>query len=332
MGQSTTPPDARAILDLAGPPQADGTRLRTNIDETALRASQVQRTPPPGMVSVPAGSFDMGDPWSEGDSDERPVHTVSLSAYQIGRYEVTNAEYAAFLNSASVSVTSGLVYLNGTVLCDTTTSSSYSQIVYSGGIFSVRTRDGYPMNDHPLVRVSWYGAAAHCNWLSSQQGYQEVYTESGNWPSDLSRNGYHLPTEAQWERAAAWEPGHGHWRYGFTSDTISTSQANYNSANPLGLTSYPYTSPVGHYSGSTSDVGCYDMSGNVWEWCNDWYSSTYYSVSPSSDPEGPSPQTYRVLRGGGWIIDVYLCRSADRVWDYPNSRNNYNGFRVSRTP
>jgi formylglycine-generating enzyme required for sulfatase activity len=314
----------------------------------------------PEMISIPAGSFNMGDPWGEGESDELPVHTVTLSAYEIGRCEVTNAEFAAFLNSAlvanEISVTSGVVHLPGNSIFPLFETypdgSEFSQIVLSDGVFAVRSRDGHSMNDHPVVEVSWMGAAVYCNWLSRQQGHQEVYTESGDWESDLSRDGYHLPTEAQWERAAAWDPSHsgsinypipvdqsafGHWRYGFTSDTINQSQANYSYeslrySNPLGLTSPPYTSPVGHYSGSMSDAGCNGMSGNVSELCNDWYSSTYYDSSPQSDPEGPSPQHSRVVRGGAWLYRDHSCRSTLRDKFVPFGWYFVVGFRVSRNP
>lgn len=300
----------------------------------------------PDMVLVPTGSFDMGDPWSEGEADELPVHTVSLNAYEIGSHKVTNAQCAEFLNSAlasgEITVISGEVYLtdNGIdLLCRIHPTDVDSQIEYSGGSFSVRSRDGHPMNDHPVLQIAWFGAAAYCNWLSRQQGYQEVYTESGDWPSDLGRDGYHLPTEAQWERAAAWEPGHGHWRHGFRSDSIDSTRANYNSLNPLSLTSTPYTSPVGYFNGSggtvdsPSDAGCYDMSGNALELCNDWYSSTYYSTSPGVDPEGPSTGSVRVYRGSAWDSLADGCRSARRNWIPPgNDGSGDMSFRVARGP
>ncbi|MBN1476920.1 SUMF1/EgtB/PvdO family nonheme iron enzyme [Candidatus Sumerlaeota bacterium] len=305
--------------------------------------------PGPDMIAVPAGSFSMGDPWGEGYAEELPVHTVTLSAYEIGRFEVTNAEYAAFLNSADVTVVGSSVYLSDNStneLISVDTVYDHSQIIHSGGSFSVNVRDNLSMGDHPVVLVTWHGAAAFCNWLSRQRGYQEVYTESGDWPSDLSQGGYHLPTEAQWERAAAWEPEHGHWRYGYTDDSIDPTRANYSlglntHVNPLNLTDTPYTSPVGHFSGasgtveSSSDIGCFDMSGNVWEWCNDWYSETYYGSSPTTDPEGPSPSfqlIYRVIRGGSWAGYLDECRSARRVWGEPQSRSEAGGFRIARNP
>lgn len=321
--------------------------------------------PPPAMVSVPAGTFRMGDPWNQGATVERPAHDVYLSAYEMGQYEVTNAQYAAFLNAAlgagEITVTDDVVYLTGNsadALFYPYPAEPHSQIIYIGGTFTPRTRTSSTlgevyMADHPVVAVTWYGAAAYCNWLSRQQGFQEVYTESGTWPSDLTRNGYHLPTEAQWKRAAGWDPAHndpvaqGHWRYGFMSDLININRANYSDyssgfANPLSLTSYPYTSPVGFYNGATtsrtgptvnspSAAGCYDMSGNVWEWCNDWWRRVY-TEDPVSDPVGPSNGLYRLMRGGSWSGYDSYCRSAFRNGDVPLNRFDHVGFRVSRTP
>lgn len=311
----------------------------------------------PDMITVPAGSFDMGDPWNEGHAAELPVHTVTLSTYEISRFEVTNAEYAAFLNSAMAAgdiiydTPSSTVYLTENSedrLCVTHSVGNPSSVIeYSDGIFTVLERDGYSMDNHPVLST-WYGAAAYCNWDSRQQGHQVVYTESGTWPSDLSRNGYHLPTEAQWERAAAWEPGHGHWRYGFMGDTIDFSRANYaesgtNHANPLNLNWWPFTSPVGFYSGTTtsrtgptvnspSPVGCYDMTGNFREWCNDWSDLNYYSHSPETDPEGPSAGTRRVHRGGSWRQLPVSCRTTERGDNPPDTWSRIHGFRVARNP
>jgi len=142
---------------------------------------------------------------------------------------------------------------------------------------------------------------AFCNWLSEKEGLTPCYNLS-TWALTVPYpNGYRLPTEAEWERAAAWD-GSKHWIYGSLSDTLTdNARCNYwGRANPLGLTSYPYTSPVGWFNGtnvspngsvqtvnSPSSVGAYDMSGNVWEWCHDWYGSSYYSGGAMTNPVGP---------------------------------------------
>ena len=297
--------------------------------------------PIPGeMVSIAAGTFAMGDPWAEGEDDELPVHDVTLSAYEIGKYEVTNQEYADALNWANArsyldtsSGSSGMVTSYGMRVLDL---GSSCQIGYSGGEFVVESRDGYLMADHPVVEVAWYGAAAYCNWLSEGNGLQSCY-DTSEWSVDLSRNGYHLPTEAQWERAAAWSTAGGgrHYRYGNGSDSISCATANYLNGsaycNPLGLSIFPYTSPVGYYTGVSSPEGCYDMSGNIWEWCNDWCCHVYASGSVT-DPEGPASRSDRLLRGGSWGNEASYCRSAGRSYHYPGGTLIDVGFRVARTP
>ncbi|MCK5861539.1 MAG: SUMF1/EgtB/PvdO family nonheme iron enzyme, partial [Candidatus Hydrogenedentes bacterium] len=279
-----------------------------------------EHAPVPGeMVSIAAGTFQMGDPWVEGKPSELPVHEVTLSAYEIGKYEVTNREYADVLNWANgqgylttVSTTTADAY--GVQLLDV--DASTCQITWTGSQFVVDTRDGHSMADHPVVEVSWYGAAVYCNWLSERQGLTPCYN-TNTWACDFTQNGCHLPTEAQWERAAAWD-GSKHYRYGNGSDSISSSSVNYEMNNPLGLSGDPYMSPVGYYSGASSPVGCYDMSGNVFEWCNDWWSRDYTS-SAVSNPEGPGFGTFRLLRGGSWFFfDVTFCRSAFRSFNFPD--------------
>jgi len=202
---------------------------------------------------------------------------------------------------------------------------------------------------HPAIDVTWYGAAMYCNWLSESQGLTPCY-DTDLWTCDFAANGYHLPTEAQWERAAAWDAAlNKHWIYGFMSDTLTgKNRCNYydgdpNYVNPFGLTDYPFTSPVGWFDGvnmspnggistedSVSPVGCYDMSGNVWEWCNDWYGS--YTSETVMNPTGPTSGSSRVLRGGSWAYALYYCRSAYRGDFTPASADGFSGFRVSRTP
>jgi formylglycine-generating enzyme required for sulfatase activity len=303
---------------------------------------------PGEMVSIPAGSFQMGNPFDgEGYDIERPVHTVTLSAYEIGKYEVTNQEYADILNwaysqdyledSVGGEYAGGdEVYGYGQELLEVSGPAWIGRIVYSGGQFVVETRDSLSMADHPVIEVTWFGAAAYCNWLSESEGWEPCYA-TDTWAWDFSKNGYHLPTEAQWERAAAWDDDSSyHYRYGNGSDEADATNINYYNDNPLGLSGPPFTSPVGYYDGvnagtvnSPSPVGCYDMTGNLWEWCNDWWRREYTGDSVT-DPEGPAPDLYRVLRGGGWSLYGGDWRSAYRH-PYPaNAPTNYVGFRIAK--
>ncbi|MCX7046561.1 MAG: SUMF1/EgtB/PvdO family nonheme iron enzyme [Candidatus Sumerlaeota bacterium] len=146
-------------------------------------------------------------------------------------------------------------------------------------------------------------------------------------------------------RAATWD-GATHWIYGFQSDTISTAQCNYKDgvsyANPLGLTSVPYTSPVGWFNGvnislngavqtinSPSPVGAYDMSGNIFEWRHDWYAA--YDSAPQINPVGPDSGGSRVVRGGGWFYAASFCRTAFRLNLTPGNWLNNVGFCVARS-
>lgn len=264
------------------------------------------------MVLVPAGSFVMGDPWNEGSSSERPLHNVFLSAYRIDKYEVTNAFYCQFLNAGG----------------NDDHWDSRQRIARSGlpPFYFYTPLPGY--ENHPVVYVNYTDAMHFCDWRSAVEG--------------LPVGTYRLPTEAEWEKAAAWNPVQNrHYRFGEGTDGCGTNcldgrRANYdNSGDPFDNG----TTPVGYYNGATygsyatqnarSYYGCYDMSGNVWEWCYDWYSETYYSSSPSSNPMGPASGSYRVLRGGSWDYTPYNCRSASRDDDAPTYRYSNLGFRCS---
>lgn len=321
------------------------------------------------LVSVAAGTFKMGRPYTDtGEGDELPVHDVDLSAYQIGKYPVMNKEFADVLNWAYASgylknetdepYSGGRVFAYGQVIADTFESSAYSQITYADGVFNVRIRKGldnlnYSMANHPITQVTWYGAVAYCNWLSEINGLTPCYNTDDWSLIDPLPKGYRLPTEAEWERAAAWDAsGDGkHWRFGVSSDELSSERANYRLpgsvyANPIQLQIIPYSSPVGWYNGenpvnlatpdtptidSATPAGAYDMAGNVYEWCQDWYQSNYYTVyenNPVPNPTGPVTGTARVLRGGAWNSEHWMCRAAYRDSDNPTAYNSDTGFRV----
>ena len=217
------------------------------------------------LIEIPAGSFTMGS--DDGDSDEKPVHTVHLDKYYIGKYEVTVGQFKKF--------------------CQATGRNMPEQPTWNN-------RD-----DHPVVNVNWNDAKDYCDWA-----------------------GLRLPTEAEWEKAARGTDGR---KYPW-GNTWDASKCNSGEKGD----SYEYTSPVGSFPQGVSPYGCYDMAGNVWEWCNDWHDKDYYASSPSSNPAGPSSGDYRVLRGGSWDDDAGNCRSANRWWNNPGSRYNNDGFRVAQ--
>ena len=292
----------------------------------------------PDMVLLPSGEFEMGDHHDLGGkehpSDEIPVHIVKLNSFQIGRTEVTTTQYIQFLNAAleakqiAVNKAGQVTSSDGkTVYCDTSHSDKASRIEWNSKAFS------FPKNkaDHPVVCIRWKGAAVYCNWLSKQRGLEPCYNTS-TWKCDFTKNGYRLPTEAEWEYAARGGkyPPYTVYTHG---NKVNNSIANLpNSGDPFEAGQYPWTTPVGFYDGKlkrkadfnwpgrqssfqTEDgangYGLYDMQGNVWEWVNDWYQHNYYETSPSVNPQGP--ETGRVMRDGK---RYHACRSG----------NWYNGF------
>ncbi|MBN1817780.1 MAG: SUMF1/EgtB/PvdO family nonheme iron enzyme [Sedimentisphaerales bacterium] len=269
-----------------------------------------------------------------------------------------------------ITVTSNVVYQAGSgtsyPYCGTSAaSSSYSQIVFSNNTFSVRTKSRRNMTNDPMVDVSWYGSVAYCNWRSQQEGKQTCYNLS-TWNCDFSKKGYRLATEAEWEYAARGGLSGKRFPWG---DTINQTQVNFyssdvfsydvspdkNQFHPLWTDEtypYPYTSPVGFFDGTlkyksqynwpgsassyqtasgANGYGLYDMAGNIWEWCNDWWDS-YSSVSQTnpSGPSGPGTGLGRVLRGGGWYGGATYCRVAYRPHYFPHGLGLYGdvGFRV----
>jgi len=247
------------------------------------------------MALIPAGTFRMGNITDHpvGARDEKPVHEVTITRpFLMGRTEVTQAQYEAVMGS---------------------------------------NPSWFKGSDMPVERVTWYEAVEFCNEISRQEGLDPCYSGSGSSiVCDFTANGYRLPTEAEWEYAC---------RAGTETD-FYTGNMTYYGNSPLdsaldragwyGGNSGSTTHPVGEKEANT--FGLYDMHGNVWEWCWDWYAEDYYASSPAEDPRGPALGRYRSYRSGCSNNHARRCRSAyRRDYSEPEGWSAYRGFRLVRT-
>jgi formylglycine-generating enzyme required for sulfatase activity len=282
---------------------------------TATVSVDVVPGTPTDMVAIPGGTFEMGDHAGVGDADERPVHSVTLDAFLMDKYEVSNTKFADFLNNTTVTVSGTSVYQVGGAgqrICLLWNGLNWD---YNGSTFVIDAGK----DNHPVVNVTWYGSALYSNYLSTLDGRTPCYDET-SFDCDFTADGFRLPTEAEWEYASRGGEHSPYYQYPWGSDTITSLDANYDYNN------ITYTVDVGSYA--ANGYGLYDMAGNVNEWCNDWYDSRYYSTSPPTNPTGPATGSIRVLRGGGWYTSAIYLRCADRTTFWPTDSFNYFGFRV----
>jgi formylglycine-generating enzyme len=283
---------------------------------SALATVTVGSSTPTDLALIPAGAFTMGRTSGDTDTNAPPV-TVTVSAFYLGKNEVTKALWDEVRTWG--------------------TANGYTDLAAGAGKAA----------NHPVQTVSWWDVIKWCNARSEKEGLTPCYTVSGavmktgataptvNW----SANGYRLPTEAEWEKAA--RGGVSGKRFPWGTDTISHSQANFwnagGEAYQTGTTgshpsyatgSTPYTSSVGAFAANA--YGLHDMAGNVWEWCWDWYGASTY-VTGATDPRGAVSGTDRVSRGGSWYGYAFNCRAASRVNGTPWIRDNNFGFRIARS-
>jgi formylglycine-generating enzyme len=282
--------------------------------------------PPSGMELIPAGTFTMGDTL-DGTAFNLPLHTVYVSAFYMDKHEVTK------------SLWDEVGGWNG------------------GNGYSYENAGSGKAPDHPVQTVNWRDCVKWCNARSEKErrtpcyynevGLTTVYkTGTGTPYVKWDANGFRLPTEAEWEKAAR-GGANGHRFPWADADTINHSRANYYSWWSSGSPYYaydvnptegypptfndgvrPYTSPAGYFS--ANGYGLHDMAGNVREWCWDWGGS--YSSGSQSDPRGPSSGSYRIERGGGWSSLADLSRASNRGGYPPDRGDRYVGFRCVLAP
>jgi formylglycine-generating enzyme required for sulfatase activity len=252
---------------------------------------------------IPAGTFTMGSPTTEPQRETYEVqHQVTLSAYRMSKYETSNAQFAAFLNAKSIG-SNGLYALGAyptqvLIYADTTYGLTWSGTQWQ----PVAGKENFP-----VVNVTWYGATEFATYAGGR-----------------------LPTEAEWEYACR-----GNTTSAFsTGACLNNTQANYNWTYPLSgcsntITTYPgQTQAINSYSPNA--FGLYNMHGNVWEWCSDWYGT--YSTTAQTNPTGASTGADRVIRGGSYYHPGQNCRSAFRIYFNPNIDYPDLGFRLSFAP
>ena len=216
------------------------------------------------MVRVEGGTFRMGatsEQKDEADSDEKPVHGVTLSSYYIGKTEVTQALWQAVMGS---------------------------------------NPSHFEGSDLPVECVSWNDC---------QEFIQKL--------NRLTGRNFRLPTEAEWEFACRGGNNSRGYKYSGSNNLGSVAWYDDNSGGQ--------THPVG--TKAPNELGIFDMSGNVWEWCNDWYGN--YTSNSQTNPTGPHSGSLRVFRGGSWFIDARICRSSFRISSNPTYRNYNLGLRLA---
>jgi len=176
--------------------------------------------------------------------------------------------------------------------------------------------------NHPINGITWNEAIAYCNWLSKKEKLQPAYSKKGpNFICDFKANGYRLPTEAEWEFAAKGGTLPKGFKY---SGRDSLDDIAWHKGNSAGT---PHT--IG--TKLPNELGLYDMSGNVWEWCWDWYNKDFYKLEKGDNPRGPEMGNRRSVRGGSWDSQANYVRAANRISTEPNKTHEFYGFRVARS-
>lgn len=244
-------------------------------------------------ITVGRGTFLMGN--NDGYSDEKPQHTVTLSDFRISKYEVTHSLFIEFLNTIGCNSDGsfndsefGIVEYIN--MADINCAIDYfdEKFVFSGSKYVTTP-------DCPVVYVTWYGANAFCKWAGGR-----------------------LPTEAEWEFAA--RGGSGFIRYAYSGSH------NFEDVAWCASNSNKEAHPVGQKQ--VNQLGIYDMSGNAYEWCADYYESDYYSNSPIKNPTGPLSGSPRVLRGGSFFSNYVSCGVSIRYNGFMDDSDHHSGFRL----
>jgi formylglycine-generating enzyme required for sulfatase activity len=286
------------------------------------------------LVLIPTGKFVMGMSQEENNRLSRryphvdrewltvkhPPHRVSIGKpFYLGIHEVTRGQFRRFIEATEYETEAEKDGKGGYGW-----SESTGRFEGPAPQYSWRDAGFQQTEDHPVVNTTWNDARAFCEWLCKTEGER-----------------YRLPTEAEWEyacRAGTTTQYHS----GDDPESLSLVGNVVDATARDKWTNYPdweyissrdgyvFTAPAGQFQ--PNSLGLYDMHGNVWEWCGDWYAEDYYTNSPPTDPQGPFRGLCRVMRGGSWGSGSWICGSAVRYWSLPSHPHDSRGFRVALDP
>ncbi len=262
------------------------------------KEKEVFRFVPRDFVLVKGGSYLMGANYHK--KSNMPEHRVEIKDFYICPYELRLIEFDEFVADTSYDMSGGAF-----AYVDKKGFAKYSYVYWAKPLYDV-------YKNMPVTCVSWFDAINYCNWLSKKKGFKECYIIKGDvvlW--DRSANGYRLPTEAEWEFAAS--GGVFKRKYIFSGSDYAVKVAVFKKNSN--------SSPAICGSMAPNSLGLYDMSGNVWEWCWDFYSDSY---------DSSSLKEYRVYRGGSFFSDQMNCLIINRMGNIPDMRANLLGFRLVR--
>jgi formylglycine-generating enzyme required for sulfatase activity len=291
------------------------------------------------MILISGGSYKMGDFTGERHAQERPVHDVFLDSYYVSKYQLTVGEFRGFVEETGY-ITDCEKKGGGHVFLVENGKQKYSHDSLASWKYV-----GYIPNDRqPVTFVSWVDAINYCNWKSKKDDLQCCYKITGDsvfW--DKSANGYRLLTEAEWEFVA--RSGGKNYKFAWGNDSLPVINGQ-KAANIKDETfkkacwahdklkpvwkgyedEYLYTSPVGSFA--PNELGIYDICGNVYEWCWDWYSE--YNENPVTNPTGPATGLKRVCKNVGYACPIEQIGTTHRGLAEPNSFGDNMGFRIGR--
>ncbi|HJT34889.1 MAG TPA: SUMF1/EgtB/PvdO family nonheme iron enzyme [Pirellulales bacterium] len=328
----------RVVLDLeqaaapvaARTPAADGEPDDERPEDKVIAVETITNTLGMKLALVPSGRFTMGSDESPADlqqafgklpdflppeliAGEGPAHPVKITKpFYMGVYEVTRGEFRQFVEADDYKTEAEKDGQGGFGWSEE--DKEFGQKLE----YTWRSVGFEQADDHPVVNVSFNDAQAFCAWLSAKE-----------------RKTYRLPTEAEWEYACRAGSNTRFYngnapertvRIGNVADATAKAKFTWWKSTTKAKDGFAFTAPVGQFR--RNQFGLYDMTGNTWEWCSDWFDMEYYGKSPPDDPTGPTTGTFRVIRGGAWLYMPVACRSAMRNGALPVGLNSSTGFRV----